>query len=78
MSEKIKVTIVIDDEKQNREIDGSLGKNRILTHDTSMTLMSTLLQNNLMEGSFCGGRGDCGRARHCPRNWREAAWKRRN
>ena len=61
MSEKIKVTIVIDDEKQNREIDGSLGKNRILTHDTSMTLMSTLLQNNLMEGSFCGGRGDCGR-----------------
>lgn len=61
MSEKIKVTIVMDDEKQNMEADTNGGKNVIVTHDPSMTLMSTLLQNNLVEGSFCGGRGDCGR-----------------
>lgn len=61
MSEKIKVTIVMDDEKQNIEADTNGEKNVIVTHDSSMTLMSTLLQNNLVEGSFCGGRGDCGR-----------------
>lgn len=61
MSEKIKVTIVMDDEKQNIERDGISDKTLTVTHDTSMTLMSTLLQQNLIEGSFCGGRGDCGR-----------------
>ena len=61
MSEEIKVTIVIDDEKQNMEKGGESKRTVTVTHDLSMTLMSTLLKNNLIEGSFCGGRGDCGR-----------------
>lgn len=61
MSEKIKISIVIDDEKKNNASNGKCGKSVIVTHDSSMTLMSTLLKNNLMDGSFCGGRGDCGR-----------------
>lgn len=61
MSEKIKITIVMSDEKQNMETEGVLGNSVTMTHDSSMTLMSTLLQNGMLEGSFCGGRGDCGR-----------------
>ena len=61
MSEEIKVTIVIDDEKSNMEKGGESKRTVTVTHDLSMTLMSTLLKNNLIEGSFCGGRGDCGR-----------------
>ena len=63
MSEKIKITIVPENEKLNNELDDLNGKSVILTHDTSMTLMSTLLANNIISGSFCGGRGDCGRCR---------------
>lgn len=37
--------------------------NIILTYDSSVTLMSALVKNRLMDGSFCGGRGDCGRCR---------------
>lgn len=61
MSEKIKITIVMSDEKQNIETEEVLGNSVAMTHDSSMTLMSTLLQNGMLEGSFCGGRGDCGR-----------------
>ncbi len=61
MSEIIKITIVMDDEKQNIHTDGKTEKSVTVTHDSSMTLMSTLMQNNLIEGSLCGGRGDCGR-----------------
>lgn len=61
MSEKIKITIVIDDEKQNIHTDEKSEKSVTVTHDSSMTLMSTLLKNNLIESSLCGGRGDCGR-----------------
>lgn len=61
MSEKIKITIVMSDEKQNMETEEVLGNSVAMTHDSSMTLMSTLLQNGMLEGSFCGGRGDCGR-----------------
>lgn len=61
MSEKIKITIVMSDEKQNIETEQVLGNSVTMTHDSSMTLMSTLLQNGMLEGSFCGGRGDCGR-----------------
>ena len=63
MSETIKVTVVIDNEKSNTEFDGQKGQSVIVTHDSSMTIMSTLLKNNLISGSFCGGRGDCGRCR---------------
>ncbi len=61
MSEKIKITIVTDDEKQNIKNKEILKNPVTVTHDSSVTLMSTLLQNKMIEGSFCGGRGDCGR-----------------
>lgn len=51
----------MSDEKQNMETEEVLGNSVTMTHDSSMTLMSTLLQNGMLEGSFCGGRGDCGR-----------------
>lgn len=68
MSDKIKVTVVTQkDEKLNNSINGKSpdfnGQSVIVTHDSSMTLMSTLLKNGLISGSFCGGRGDCGRCR---------------
>lgn len=63
MSEKIKITVVIENEKLNNTVDDSETKSVIVTHDSSVTIMSTLLRNNLISGSFCGGRGDCGRCR---------------
>lgn len=63
MSEKIKVTIVIENEKTNMEIKAAKKQSLTVTHDSSMTLMSTLLRNKLIDGSFCGGRGDCGRCK---------------
>lgn len=33
----------------------------ILTQESAVTLMPVLLKNGQMDGSFCGGRGDCGR-----------------
>lgn len=63
MSEYIKITIVIDNDKSNTEFGGTDGSSVIVTHDSNMTIMSTLLKNNLIDGSFCGGRGDCGRCR---------------
>lgn len=63
MSEKIKISIVIDNEKLNNSVDDLEGKFINVTHDSSVTIMSTLLKNNLISGSFCGGRGDCGRCR---------------
>lgn len=63
MSEKIKITVVAENDKLNNGLDDLSEKSAILTHDTSMTLMSTLLANNMISGSFCGGRGDCGRCR---------------
>ena len=63
MSEKIKVTIVIENEKTNMEFETAKKQSVTVTHDSSMTLMSTLLKNKLIDGSFCGGRGDCGRCR---------------
>lgn len=64
----IKVTIVTDnDEKLNNGIEAQSGEFNgqavIVTHDSAMTLMSTLLKNGLISGSFCGGRGDCGRCK---------------
>lgn len=68
MSDRIKVTVVTEnDEKSNNRIDQQDGSHisypAIVTHDSSATLMSTLLKNGLISGSFCGGRGDCGRCR---------------
>lgn len=63
MSEKIKIIIVIDNGKLNNKDDDLKAQSTIVTHDPSMTIMSTLLKNDLISGSFCGGRGDCGRCR---------------
>lgn len=61
MSEKIKITVVTGIEKPNG-VDGSTNiGNLTLTQESAMTLMPLLLKNHLMDGSFCGGRGDCGR-----------------
>ncbi len=51
----------MDDEKPNAEKNGKNTDTLLLTQDSAMTLMPVLLQNRLMDGSFCGGRGDCGR-----------------
>lgn len=61
MSEKIKIAIVIDDEKSNADKKHSAASSLILTQDAAVTLMPVLLKNHLMTGSFCGQRGDCGR-----------------
>ena len=63
MSGKIKITIVTDIGKLNNGVDDSEEKFTNMTHDSSATIMSTLLENNMISGSFCGGRGDCGRCR---------------
>ena len=63
MSEKIKITIVINNEKTNSEKEENSKDLVVVTHDLSMTLMSTLVQKNLMSGDLCGGRGVCGRCR---------------
>ena len=63
MSEKNKITIVLENEKLNNSVDDLRENSVVLTHDSSMTIMSTLLKNNLISGSFCGGRGDCGRCK---------------
>lgn len=61
MSEKIKISVVMHDEKPN-EIKSERNRDIfVLTQETNMTIMSILLQNRLLNGSFCGGRGDCGR-----------------
>lgn len=61
MSEKIKVTVVIDDEKQNIAEKEQKPKRILLTQDPFVTLVSVLQENRLLEGSLCGGRGECGR-----------------
>ncbi len=61
MSEKIEIAVVIDNEKSNVPQKGGSTDALLLTQDSSVTMMSVLLQNHLINGSFCGGRGDCGR-----------------
>lgn len=68
MSDGIQVTVVtaVDGKLNNGMYDSAMtreGEAVIVTHDSSRTLMSTLLQNGLISGNFCGGRGDCGRCR---------------
>lgn len=61
MSEQIKITIVMHDEKPNAQNAGKFVREITLTQESALTLMPVLLKNGLMDGSFCGGRGDCGR-----------------
>ncbi len=55
MSEKIHITLITENEKRER-------KEINVTHDSGVTLMTTLLQH-IISGNFCGGRGTCGRCR---------------
>lgn len=61
MSEEIKITVVTTDEIINTKSSAQNRDSIVVTHDPSTTIMSTLLKNDLISGSFCGGRGDCGR-----------------
>lgn len=61
LSEQIKITVVTNDEKPNGPDGGEAVEGIRLTQESAMTLMPVLLKNGLMDGSFCGGRGDCGR-----------------
>lgn len=63
MSEKIKITVVTGNEKSNTKLNIQNRDAVVVTHDSSATIMSTLLKNDLINGSFCGGRGDCGRCK---------------
>lgn len=56
MSETITLTIIHED-------NNGVSQETEVTHDLEMTLMSTLLKNGLVSGSFCGGRGTCQRCR---------------
>lgn len=61
MSEQIKITVVMNDENSNIKNSGKSIRLMTLTQESALTLMPGLLKNGLMDGSFCGGRGDCGR-----------------
>lgn len=61
MSEQIKITVVMSDDKQNTEKGEQKSKRILLTQDPFMTLLSVLRENHLLRGSLCGGRGECGR-----------------
>lgn len=63
MSDEIKITVVTGNEKLNIKSNMQNRDAVVVTHDLSTTIMSTLLKNDLISGSFCGGRGDCGRCR---------------
>lgn len=63
MSKEIKITIVTGNGKVYMETKGKCGGYIVLTHNPALTVMSTLLENRVIDGSFCGGRGDCGRCR---------------
>lgn len=63
MAKEIKITVVLDDGKSNILTEDKKETSVIVTHDFSATIMSTLLKSELISGSFCGGRGDCGRCR---------------
>lgn len=61
MSEQIKITIVMHDDKPDGVSVRKPVEEINLTQESALTLMPVLLKNGLMDGSFCGGRGDCGR-----------------
>lgn len=60
LSEKIKITVVTDDDKQNNAGEEGKPKRILLTQDPFMTLLSVLRENSLLTDSLCGGRGECG------------------
>ena len=55
LSETIQLTLIRENKEEQQKIN--------VTHDSGMTLMTTLLQKELITGNFCGGRGTCGRCR---------------
>lgn len=63
MSGNVKIAVVLENEKTTGISRNEKERSVIVTHELSATIMSTLLKNELISGSFCGGRGDCGRCR---------------
>lgn len=63
LSDCIKITVVTDVEKSNISNNKLNTDTEILTHDISMTLMSTLQNNGIIQEGFCGGKGICGRCK---------------
>ncbi len=66
MSKEVKITIVIKkNDKADRKANAGAREEElqkiVMTHDSGATIMSTLLENGLVSGQFCGGRGTCGR-----------------
>lgn len=64
MSDTVKVSVIMEQNQIELSIpkgEKHGNKSIEMTHPTGGTLMSTLLKEKLIDGSFCGGRGDCGR-----------------
>lgn len=64
MSDTVKVTVIMEQnqiELSMPEEEKHRNKSIEMTHPAGETLMSTLLKEKLIDGIFCGGRGDCGR-----------------
>lgn len=55
MSEKIKITVVINNDEHRKEVS--------ITHDINLPLMQSLIKERLIDDGFCGGRGYCKRCR---------------
>ena len=63
MSDTIQITILQQDAGSGSDMRPESQQEINVTHDTSETLMSTLLKNQLVCGDFCGGTGKCQRCR---------------
>ncbi len=63
MSDTIQITILQQDAGSGSDMRPESQREINVTHDTSETLMSTLLKNQLVCGDFCGGTGKCQRCR---------------
>lgn len=75
MSKEIQVTVIKRTGVMNSGIVDASGSEKqteevVLAHDTTETLLATLLKNGLADSAFCGGRGECGR---CLVQYRTAA-----
>lgn len=63
LSEEVKITVVIENEKTLQGKSRKEEKSRIVTHEPGETLLSDLRKNGLVSEELCAGRGICGRCR---------------
>lgn len=63
LSEEIKITVVIENEKTPQELRRHEEKTRPVTHEPGETLLSDLRRNGLVSEELCAGHGTCGRCR---------------